>query len=263
MGFYCSKECQVADWKNHKAACKEMGAGTSLPVVAANVKLTFVHVALSKTEEIALSDRSKTLQAALLQTYMKYLDWDTIAAYYSAFRPTFSSSLRTTHVLFVKLNYLPLHDDPSLAFEVTSARIMSIVDLARLCGEDPDEFLAELRPDNEHIEAMNQKGLVSCMFVIQADTNQDEVRFELLDVEKEFSGPKPQDARAYLGMMDEGEDWEAALKRRSKLSAIKKVPGAPQNMTERELDRWQEGVSRSQCSFRYDLLTFCIVQYLR
>lgn len=47
------------------------------------------------------------------------------------------------------------------------------------------------------------------------------------------------------GVLSEDSDWKGLLIERSKLSNVKKVEGAPKDMTEREWSRWKEGVRSS------------------
>lgn len=55
---------------------------------------------------------------------------------------------------------------------------------------------------------------------------------------------------AMFGILEEGKEWVAVLKRRAEASDVQQKEGLVPEMTLREYDRWRDGVSSRFCFFR-------------
>ncbi|KAF7338742.1 MYND-type domain-containing protein [Mycena sanguinolenta] len=108
--YYCSKECQRADWKHHKVLCREMVAEQE------------------KVERLSLTDPVGAKRAADWSVWRKLPQFDTLVHALGLHR---DPGRGKTHIVFRAVEYVPTATKIKHKFRVVSCGVFRIKDVLR------------------------------------------------------------------------------------------------------------------------------------
>lgn len=199
---------------------------------------------------LALSDRNKVQTNNLFAPYVAYLNPDIVAALHNAYATVLGFDLpKKVHwTLVIILELLPGEQDPSLCFKFTGmVYIPTTAFIDHFTASDAHALLKELEFTPEMISSAAERrmGLTSSL-VRAPELGAYQVMKQEIELPPRTDNPNDWALYRQRNRMGPPEnDWKQQLIDISSLSAVRKVPGAPRDMTERELARWWEGVRLS------------------